>query len=539
MNTTSSVDVYSNTTPSGIYGDHGTHVAGIIMANHNEGKMAGLAPGVSFINISDTMSGLAEDFVGRMATAFAIAEQCGADVINCSWGLINNFPDMSIVPILLEDAIYSAIENGRSGKGCVVVFAAGNATASQPSLDVRYPANSIDEIIVVGAIQNNYTRASYSCYGSQLDVVAPGSSIYSTVLNHGYSTKSGTSMAAPHVAGVASLILSVNPALSRMQVDRIIKGSAQKIGGYTYVYNSLQPVGSWNTEMGHGLIDAFAAVEQAQSANMPDLYIKDVTSDNGREPNSISSPVNISPDIKVCQSGSTNEVPSMIYGNTYTVKVTIRNPSISPALILRSKIKIYWTVATPTQWHYSWTNAGNYCGISGSGVISFLGSPFLTIPANGSTTISTTWTVPTFQPHSCALPNNLSLSFLAVVDDGQLIVGEGSSDYPVEPFVRINNNVAWHKYSLVDPPEPSSGQNAITAVSPNPSDGGATIEYNLPEGYFSAILHIINSYGQTVCERNVYSDDEQAVIHGLQTGVYSVLLEYDGVLLGRGFIVVK
>lgn len=80
-------------------------------------------------------------------------------------------------------------------------------------------------------------------------------------------------MAAPHVSGVAALMLSVNPNLTAAQVARIIKGTAQKVGGYNYAYSADHLNGTWNVEMGHGLVDAAAAVAVAQSCTT-DFYFR-------------------------------------------------------------------------------------------------------------------------------------------------------------------------------------------------------------------------------------------------------------------------
>jgi hypothetical protein len=90
------------------------------------------------------------------------------DVISCSWG--GGSPSTSIT-----SAIDNAANNGRNGKGCVVVFCSMNNSQSTVSYPARLP-----NVIAVGAIQPNGTRATYSNYGSDLDVVAPGSSIIST-----------------------------------------------------------------------------------------------------------------------------------------------------------------------------------------------------------------------------------------------------------------------------------------------------------------------------------------------------------------------
>lgn len=126
-------------------------------------------------------------------------------------------------------------------------------------------------------------------FGTQLDVVAPGSSILSTTPNNQTASWDGTSMATPHVAGVAALILSVNPCLTAQQVRDIIEQTAQKVGGYSYTTTSGRPNGIWNNEMGYGLVDAHAAVLMAQSMGSAtlDLMVKDGVDDIGNEPNNI------------------------------------------------------------------------------------------------------------------------------------------------------------------------------------------------------------------------------------------------------------
>ena len=542
-NITSTFDMINNSSPSVVRGEHGTHVAGIIFANHNEGNMAGIAPNVSLIDISDSLELPMELFLLKMALAFSKAKQQGADVINCSWGMINSNPEMSLNSSLLEDAIYSVLENGRSGKGSIVIFAAGNYDNN--SYSVRYPANTIEKLIVVGAIKNDNTRASFSCYGSQLDIMAPGYQIYSTIPNSGYGTKNGTSMAAPHVAGVAALMLSVNPNLSRQEVDRIIKGTAQKIGGYTYSYSSQHPIGSWNNEMGYGLLDAAAAVEQAYGSTASDLYIKDVMDDNGTEPNITSSSVNISPDIKVFLSGSTTEATSLEYGKTYTVKVTIRNPQNVAASLQYSKVKVHWTVISNCCWRNSWTNAGTCCSFPKSGVLSATGSGSINIPANGSVIVNLTLSVPRYETLVCTpQPKPSTMNLVAVIEDGNFIAGEQAPDFPVDLFVKANNNIAWHSYSIIEsdplPPGPfiEGIDNAITSVAPNPSAGSVVIEYLLPENVSIANLLIMNNYGQTIANRTIYSNNEQESVHNLKEGTYMVLLVSDGLLIGKKVLVV-
>lgn len=180
--------------------------------------------------------------------------------------------------------------NGRNGLGCVVTFSAGNYNSST----VGYPARSLPDIVVVGALSLSGKRKTPttidnenwwgSDYGTQLDIMAPGVLIYTTdrTGSVGYVSGdympnfNGTSSACPHVAGVAALILSVNPNLTQKEVATIIEKTARKVGGYSYSTVSGRPNGTWHTEVGYGLIDAYAAVMEAQNASTT-VYFNDKT----------------------------------------------------------------------------------------------------------------------------------------------------------------------------------------------------------------------------------------------------------------------
>ena len=142
--------------------------------------------------------------------------------------------------------------------GCVVVFSTGNNSATS----INFPSNSAN-VITVGAIDRNGIRVWDSNYGSELNVVAPGETngIFTTDREGGYSNFGKTSAACPHVAGVAALMLSVNPNLTWQQVRNIIESTAQRVGN-NYNYQSVPSRPGWNIEMGYGLVNAYAAVQQ-------------------------------------------------------------------------------------------------------------------------------------------------------------------------------------------------------------------------------------------------------------------------------------
>lgn len=253
-----SYDIINGSSPSVVRGNHGTHVGGIIGANHNNIQIAGVAPQSNILSISHSLS-ITPTISSQLATGISYARTHGAAVINNSWGDQGGYFD-ELHSTVLEEAIITAIKSGRDGKGMVVVFAAGNKNI--PTAD--YPASFLPDILVVGSIDSSNRRSSFSSYGTCIDVVAPGTDIWSTLPNNSTGNMSGTSMAAPHVAGLAALIISVCPDLTGKEVVDIIERTAQKVGNYSYETISSRPHGTWNNEMGYGLCNAFAAVSAVE-----------------------------------------------------------------------------------------------------------------------------------------------------------------------------------------------------------------------------------------------------------------------------------
>ena len=245
-----SYDTETNTSPSRVYRDHGTHCAGIAAAVKDNGiQIAGVAPEARIVSISNAMGAMTNDLLKR-ANGIVWAYQHGADIISNSWSSPN--PHEAV-----GEAIQDAFRYGRHGKGCIITFAAGNGPDTCCNF-VKYPANCNDTILAVGAIQRDGMRADFSHYGSELDLVAPGVEVLSTVPNDQVIYKNGTSMACPHVAGVAALILERNSELTVNDVNSIIQSTAKKIQGVNF--NVLKPDGFWNEKYGYGLVDAYNAV---------------------------------------------------------------------------------------------------------------------------------------------------------------------------------------------------------------------------------------------------------------------------------------
>lgn len=258
----SSFDATSGTSPSQMKGHHGVFVAGIIAAQHNSIGIGGVAPNVTLMSISDPVDD-SQTATQRLASGINFAWNNGADIINNSWGL-NSF----LYPQLLVDAIEIAASQGRGGLGTIIIHSTGN----EDSNIIRFPSNLAD-VIAVGAINRNGTRASFSNYGTGLDLVAGGQDIRSTdrVGVVGYNTQtspngdyhitSGTSHAAPQVAGVAALILSIKPNLTAIQVRNIMEKTADKVPGYTYNFGAGEnPSLSWHNHVGYGKLNAYKAL---------------------------------------------------------------------------------------------------------------------------------------------------------------------------------------------------------------------------------------------------------------------------------------
>ncbi len=199
---------------------HGTHVAGIVAADNNGFGATGVAPDATIMPIRVLDSNGYGSAPG-IAAGIRYAAQYGADIINLSLGGA------------FSSAIQSAIQYAQS-LDVLVVVASGNEYASTPSYPARFSA-SMSNVISVGAHNSANGIASFSNdvgVSGAVQVDAPGVNTYSTYINGGYVTFSGTSMAAPHVAGLAALALSANNGLTAGQLrSAIVNGTDRAISG--------------------------------------------------------------------------------------------------------------------------------------------------------------------------------------------------------------------------------------------------------------------------------------------------------------------
>ena len=214
---------------------HGTHVSGIAGASGNNSiGMAGVNWNVRILAVRVTSaSGTYSE--SDLAEAIVWATDNDAQFISMS---LQSYTGIAA----LEDAIDYARDNG-----VLPIAATGNNRGSVIAFPARFAG-----CMAVGATDHNDQWPSFSNWGPQIDVVAPGDDIYSLHRGSNYRTRSGTSMATPHVSGLASLLLSFNSCLSPIEMIEMLHVTSVDLG----------PPG-FDQKFGHGRIDAFAAINEA------------------------------------------------------------------------------------------------------------------------------------------------------------------------------------------------------------------------------------------------------------------------------------
>jgi subtilisin family serine protease/subtilisin-like proprotein convertase family protein len=300
---------------------HGTACAGIAIAEENGQGIVGVAPGCAFMPIRTT--GFLDDESIEDIFNWAIAY--GASVISCSWGASSVYFPLSLRQ---KAAITRAATQGRNGRGCVILFAAGNANRPINGIihEKNWPKNILagktswlsgfaihPDVITVAASTSLNKKAAYSNWGENISVCAPSNNappgmwfqetgfvytqpaITTSLSGLGMFTTDqigaagyhpgnftnnfgGTSSATPVVAGVAALVLSVNPDLTAQEVNRILQETTDKIvdpeadpqlgmRGGTYDSNGHC---LW---FGYGKVNAAKAVRAAQKLGAEKYYV--------------------------------------------------------------------------------------------------------------------------------------------------------------------------------------------------------------------------------------------------------------------------
>ncbi len=206
---------------------HGTHVAGTVAAVDNTVGVVGVAPQASLL-AAKVLNRQGSGYFSDIMAGIDWCVQSGAKVVSMSLGSSSDVQ-------AFHNAVDAAYANG-----ALVVAAAGNDYGGP----VSYPA-AYDSVVAVSATNSNDGLASFSSVGPEVELAAPGASILSTYKDGGYATLSGTSMATPHVSGVAALAWEANPLLSNAEVRSLLQSTADDLGA----------AGKDNM-FGYGLVDA-------------------------------------------------------------------------------------------------------------------------------------------------------------------------------------------------------------------------------------------------------------------------------------------
>ena len=303
---------------------HGTHCSGIAAAETDNGVgVAGVCWNCAIMplkGLNEAGSGASSD----LAIGIQYAADNGADIISMSWGSYS-------YSNLIKDVIgYAYVQ------GVVLVGAAGNDN----TISKCYPA-SYDNVIAVSATDSNDDKASFSNYGSWIDIAAPGVSIYSTMptyqvylntqygIPQNYSDLSGTSMSCPFVAGLAGLILSKTN-FSQEEVRTILRSTIDnispnkyigigRINAYNAILRSSTPIANLNSSLDDatvgGTINITGTAKGSTFMNYSVYYGEGVYPTNWMEISNSSSQVNDS----ILVSWDTNSVND----GTYTIRLVI------------------------------------------------------------------------------------------------------------------------------------------------------------------------------------------------------------------------
>jgi subtilisin family serine protease len=264
--------------------EHGTHVAGTIAGAKNGLGMVGVAPGVKVSSIRVAEAGTELFFPENTVCAFMFAADKGVSVTNNSYytdpWLYNCPTDKD------QDAIAEAVRRSvaySDSKGVVNVAAAGNEnddlankTADPTSPDDSTPTDravtndcislptELPNVVVVASVDPTSAKSPFSNFGeNKINLAAPGQAVYSTVPGGGYKLLDGTSMASPHVAGVAALLRSVDPKLNPAQVRARLAQQANDLACPPAASGQCSGSAGNNSYYGEGLVDAAEAVGAA------------------------------------------------------------------------------------------------------------------------------------------------------------------------------------------------------------------------------------------------------------------------------------
>jgi subtilisin family serine protease/alpha-tubulin suppressor-like RCC1 family protein len=242
---------------------HGTHIAGLISAGMNNGGIVGIAPNIKIVPLKFISGNIG--YTSDVVKAIDYCQKIGVTIANLSWGGPN-----------LNEALRDAMANS----SILFVVAAGNAGRSIDTNPVYPAAYDLPNMITVGSNDNKGQISTFSNFGSKVDIASPGSSILSTLPGNKYGYMSGTSMAAPFVAGTAALLKSIDSSLGAAEIKERILNNATKSASLS---------GKVSTS---GRLNAYAALinsaPENESTPLPaETPTPQIPTDKSKEPQSI------------------------------------------------------------------------------------------------------------------------------------------------------------------------------------------------------------------------------------------------------------
>ncbi len=483
------------------FNGHGTHTAGIVgMLTNNSYGMAGVAGGWgngseqeygNGVKVMACRMGFSYNYGGQeygvvymdaAAEAFYYAADNGAKVASCSWGSSNS------------GGIAAAADYFINSGGLIFVAAGNDGSQTADYLNGR------GDIVSVAATDEDDAAASFTTYGTWVDISAPGVGIYSTYHDHSdasvdyWASMDGTSMACPMAAAVASMIWSQNPSWTNSQVEAQLYASADDIES--------ELSSTYRGKMGAGRVNLYAAV----NTGTPDPPVADFsgTPTSGTEPLTVSfsdlSTGSITSWAWTFGDGgtSTNQNPSYEYtsAGTYTVTLTVTGPGGSDGETKNGYITVNPCVSptagftgSPTSGDYplnvSFTNsssgATSYSWNFGDGGSSTATNPSHTYTAAGTYTVTLTAT------NACGSDQDVKTDYITVTTP--------PCDPPVADFSGsptsgdYNLNVSFNDLSTFSP----------TSWSWTFGDGGTSTSQNPSHTYTAAGTYTVSLTATNAC----------------------------------------
>ncbi len=278
---------------------HGTHVTGTIAARDNSVGIVGVAPEVS-IYVARVFNDGGEFLVSDLVSALNACRDAGVNIINMSLG--------GPIESSAERSVIRSLKNA----GILMVGAAGNN--AEKGNDLHYPA-AYEDVISVGAVNQNLHIATFSSHNTNVDIVAPGVDIVSmgSIFDRSYMQLSGTSMATPHVSAVAALLWSQFPAAGADAIRTAMEATARDLGAC-----------GADRLFGKGMVDTMAAASYLANGNAisPDLLpcvqiqINILTDDFGEETTYLITPYGDPNDI-LFRGGPYGNNPRAVHTDTF------------------------------------------------------------------------------------------------------------------------------------------------------------------------------------------------------------------------------